>query len=125
MATGGFIGDHSVQWDVVADNVRQGSADGPVHEPRGGRGWHHRGIDETDDGQDQRFTVTVQRPKTGWPDETIAALQAFLTNRGAALSFRIPIEDRKYLERHGVNPPEPGPEPQIAVSWPSRSVTAA
>ena len=85
---------------------------------------HHKGIDETDDGQDQWFTVTVQRPKTGWPGETIDALRTFVNNPGAVLSFRIPIEDRKYLQRHfQANPPipEPGPDPQVAVSWQSRT----
>jgi hypothetical protein len=122
MASGAFIGDHSVQWEILADNVRPGTL---VNAPNGIRGHRHGGIDETDDTKDQWFTVTIQRPRTGWSDETIAAIQSFIASRGAVLTFRIPIEDQNYLMRHGVTPPTPGNTPQINVSWASRSSTQA
>ena len=120
MASGGiFHGDHSVEWEIVAQHVRAGSiVDVPIGTE--GRGIRHRGVDETDSDTDQWFTITIQRPKTGWPDETIAALKTFVSDPGAGLSFRVPVEDQNYLTRHGVTPPTPGPT-QIKVTWTSLS----
>ena len=114
MGQGDFGGDRSVQWLVRGEHVRQ-VAGGPEL-PNGHR---HEGIDETDDNEDQAFTVVVRRPQTGWPAGLLTALQNFLRAPGATLEFSLPVEDRNYLFRHGMLPPNPAPR-QITVKWPSR-----
>jgi hypothetical protein len=110
---GTFGGDHSVQWEVRADNLRPGSlTEGPWN---GNAGRHHKGVDNSDPA-DPYFTVTIKFPRDSVQrDSLLTSLREQVASPGAALTFRLPIEDEA---NGGAN------TDQIKISWPSVPITA-
>jgi len=100
-------GDTSVRWNVDVDNLRPGSA---KSEPRGERGLHQEGIDETDDGE--AFTISIKLPKAKLVERArflkacVAALKNPVKNR---ITLKIPIEKGNMNEDGRVN--------QIQIRW--------
>lgn len=102
-------GDTSVMWKVDVDNSRPGKT---KSEPRGGKGHHQEGIDETDAGED--FSVAIKIPANATAKANfVQALRkaaddadAATAGSGAKVSVSFPIE--------------PQNENQIQIRWKSK-----
>lgn len=103
-------GDTSVIWKVDVDHARPGKQ---KSDPKGPKGHHQEGIDETD--VDQYFTISIEIPAgTVQKNNLAAGLQSAantVTNSpagsGIRVSFPLPIE--------------PQNEDQIQIRWNSKS----
>lgn len=110
MGSGEFGGDSSVEWKVVAGNVRRSAVRTCTI---GDTGFEQGGVDETDDGE--LFTVTIKVPRD--PAEFVRSLRAAADDAarhsgepGYPVSFVLPIE-----------PKTPG---QVQIVWKSMPVVS-
>lgn len=103
-------GDESVQWLIEVDHVRTAKL---KQEPRGAKGWRHKGVDETDDGD---FTISIKVPD---------ADPRFLERLRAAVDRadkRLGEEKRRNRRVRFTLPIVRGDHNQIEIRWKSKPV---